>query len=188
MTTIRQHIQLYLEQLQEWKLSTVGSIHGRKDVEMNFSRAVLSEKKITIDNFLTNRFDVSDSSLVVIFGTIPGTPRPNVSWSPGWLPTADVNVVGTVWNSNANFLQRLLSISETFNAQTTIVRKGVNDFVTLHERENSEKTQWRREETFDSLEWLAYTWDYKFDASKREGTVIRQDLDSFLRKSRVTTL
>lgn len=187
MTTIRQYIQQYLEQLQVKKLAIIGKISCR-DSKKNFSYRVLSEKTITTDSFLTNRLDVSDSSLIVVFGTdseLPA-PRPNVSWSPGWLPSADANGVGTFWISNENFLQRLLGCLEDFNSRTTIVREAVDSFITVKERNAEEKTPWRRDEAFESanLEWLAYTWDYKFDASKREGTIIMQDLDSFLRKSR----
>ena len=153
---------------------------------MLFSHKVICEKEIKIEDFVTTELNASDSSTILLYGRSNPSP-PAFRWSPGWLPSAGANAVGTVWICKEEFLHRILELLEDFNAQTTIVRHDGDHFITFQERrtrlKSGERTIWQQETTGDLItECMEYSWHYSYDASRREGTLIRQDLDSLLCK------
>ena len=200
MTATLRFTRKYLRYLEGGGKVSVGKIRSQEE-KTTFHHQIVSEHEITTETFLTNRHDGSDSSLFVILGVAENHPVPHVSWSPGWLPSAEVNGVGTIWVSRDDFLQLVLKILADFNAETTIVRQsdsGQDAFITLKQRNEDassknakvEDTHWLPEQdsTLLSSEWLAYNWHYSYDASRKEGTLIRQDLDSLIRTSSVLRL
>lgn len=204
MTAVLRFVRNYIKYLESEKQTIVGKIFYQKPAEdetdqlteLSFHHKVVSEQEVTIESFLTSRLDSSDSSLVVILGVLTNTAVPNVPWSPGWLPSAESNGVGTVWISRDAFLEHVLKYLADFNAETTIVRQndsGTDSFITLKARNEANKdnvnytkveAKWHPEQDSTLLgpEWMAYNWHYTYDASRREGTLIRQDLDSLLCK------
>lgn len=182
---IRRSVQQYLKELYDEKRLTFGNVLSR-DSAMSFRHSVLCEKEIKVEDFLTTQLDMSDSSTMLLYGIPSDRPMPTFHWSPGWLPSADANAVGTVWISKHEFLHRLLEVLEEFNTQTTIVRHDGDNFIAFKHRTISANTQdtaqWQQEVSGElTNECLEYSWNYSYDASRREGTLIRQDLDSILR-------
>ncbi|KIP08500.1 hypothetical protein PHLGIDRAFT_379158 [Phlebiopsis gigantea 11061_1 CR5-6] len=182
--TVRRFMQQYFNEIHTQKRLTVGAVLSRTATQ-NFAFRTICEREVKIENFLTTRSEASDSSIIVIDSRHPDHPAPSFPWSPGWLPSRMFGGVGTVWIAREEFLQKLLDTLEIFNARTTIVRGTDETFTTFHTRHTSnggtERTHWQRESTGDlANEYMEYNWHYTYDANRREGTLLTQDLESLL--------
>ena len=137
--TVRRFLQQYFAELYAQQRLAVGTVLAR-DQYQNFAFKIICEQEVKIENFLTTPSAASDSSIIVIAGLQSERPTPTFPWSPGWLPSTISRGVGTVWISKEEFLQRLLDILETFNAQTTIVRGSDDKFITLYARHGQDES------------------------------------------------